>query len=122
MSMKRGGTAARHGLVLGCGSNVVDLFFKVRSFPKPGDKQYFSGVNPLAATVVGGVTLNHLMWAAALGAPTGLLALQGDDEVRLPLRSARHVCVRECVPARVCIRARACILVCVRVCMCACVL
>ena len=26
-------------------------------------------------TVVGGVTLNHLSWAAALGAPTGLLAL-----------------------------------------------
>jgi hypothetical protein len=31
-----------------------------------------SGVNQ----VVGGVTLNHLAWAAALGVPCGLLALQ----------------------------------------------
>ena len=27
--------------VLGCGSNVVDLFFPVRALPSPGDKAYF---------------------------------------------------------------------------------
>jgi len=31
--------------------------------------------------MVGGVTLNHLCWARALGCPSGLMALQGDDEV-----------------------------------------
>ena len=39
-------------------------------------------------TVVGGVTLNHLSWAAALGAPTGLLALQGDDELGNTIRKS----------------------------------
>ena len=30
--------------------------------------------------------MNHLSWAAALGAPTGLLALQGDDELGNTIR------------------------------------
>lgn len=34
-----------------------------------------------------GVTLNHLAWAASLGAPTGLLALQGDDTYGKEIRS-----------------------------------
>ncbi len=48
------GEAKKHSLIVGCGSNVMDLFYKVRQFPKLGDKQYFEGTNPLAATVVGG--------------------------------------------------------------------
>lgn len=68
------------GLVLGCGSNVVDLFYRVKTLPGAGDKGYFSGESPLVDTVVGGVTLNHLCWARALGAPTGLMALQGTDD------------------------------------------
>jgi hypothetical protein len=107
-------SASRHGLILGCGSNVMDLFFNVRSLPGPGEKQYFAGTNVLSASVVGGlfpivhvlcweprrvqsmnrarcvvagVTLNHLAWAAALGARTGLLALQGDDEYGKQIRA-----------------------------------
>merc|ERR1712159_320414 len=50
-------------LVLGCGSNVVDYFFKVKSVPNSGEKGYFkSPTQILERTVVGGVTLNHLAW------------------------------------------------------------
>src|SRR5690242_10391638 len=85
-------------LVLGCGSNVVDKFhlvkvdslfrpdhmlphgcFCAQKMPKAGEKGYFAGDKVETASVVGGVTLNHLSWASVLGVPTGLLALQGDD-------------------------------------------
>ena len=46
--------ATSHGLILGCGSNVMDLFFRVRSLPGPGEKQYFAGTQVLSASVVGG--------------------------------------------------------------------
>ena len=54
--------------VLGMGSNVVDVFFKVRSLPiVGGTKTFFADPQrPVAGEVVGGVTLNHLAWAAAL--------------------------------------------------------
>ena len=68
-----------HPLCLGAGSNVVDIFFPMRMLPKPGDKTYFANEQCASATVVGGVTLNHLSWARALGVPTGLLAFQGAD-------------------------------------------
>jgi sugar/nucleoside kinase (ribokinase family) len=66
-------------LVLGSGSNVVDVFMPVRKLPQPGDKQYYGLEALVSDTVVGGVTLNHLSFARALGAPAGLLALQGTD-------------------------------------------
>ena len=68
--------AASKATILGCGSNVVDVFFRVRAMPVAGTKGYFQDPTKVVeGTVVGGVTLNHLSWAAALGAPTGLLAL-----------------------------------------------
>eukprot|EP00462_Mataza_sp_D1_P021607 CAMPEP_0175128752 /NCGR_PEP_ID=MMETSP0087-20121206/5101_1 /TAXON_ID=136419 /ORGANISM="Unknown Unknown, Strain D1" /LENGTH=584 /DNA_ID=CAMNT_0016410845 /DNA_START=47 /DNA_END=1801 /DNA_ORIENTATION=+ len=67
-------------MVLGCGSNVVDKFFRVRALPKPGEKGYFESPTKIVEdSVVGGVTVNHLAWAKMLGVPTGLLALQGND-------------------------------------------
>ncbi len=54
-------------LVLGSGSNVMDLFFPVRKLPMPGDKQYYAAETCMTDAVVGGVTLNHLSWARALG-------------------------------------------------------
>jgi len=66
-------------LVLGSGSNVVDIFARTRKLPMPGDKAYFADEKIVSGTVVGGVTLNHLSWARVLGAPTGLLAYQGVD-------------------------------------------
>lgn len=47
-------SSVKPGLVLGCGSNVMDLFFRVRSLPGPGEKQYFAGTQVLSASVVGG--------------------------------------------------------------------
>lgn len=74
--------------IVGCGSNVVDLYYPLAALPKPGTKGFFSDrVNPLADVVAGGVTLNHLAWAAALGAPTSLLALQGTDAYGETIRS-----------------------------------
>lgn len=74
--------------IVGCGSNVVDLYYPLAALPKPGTKGFFSDrVNPLADVVAGGVTLNHLAWAAALGAPTSLLALQGTDAYGAKIRS-----------------------------------
>jgi arabinose-5-phosphate isomerase len=75
--------------VWGCGSNVVDRFFRVRAIPKVGEKGFFdSPTKILETSVVGGVTLNHLAWAAELGVPCGLLALQGDDDAGRLVRSA----------------------------------
>ena len=66
------------GVVLGCGSNVVDVISRVRALPQAGEKGYFADPEVLvSAQIVGGVTLNHLAWASALGVPTGLFALQG---------------------------------------------
>jgi fructokinase len=76
----------RVGAVVGSGSNVMDVFMKVRQLPLPGDKQYFADEKIVSAEVVGGVTLNHLSWAAVLGAPTALLALQGRDPYGISLR------------------------------------
>ncbi|XP_065826108.1 uncharacterized protein [Oscarella lobularis] len=75
-------------MLLGCGSNVVDQFFRVRALPTPGEKGFFADPNRiLEDSVVGGVTLNHLAWAALLGVPSGLLGLQGDDTSGRLIRS-----------------------------------
>eukprot|EP00047_Mylnosiga_fluctuans_P000752 m.201808 g.201808 ORF g.201808 m.201808 type:complete len:576 (-) comp10105_c0_seq19:113-1840(-) len=75
--------------VIGCGSNVVDRFFRVRALPKPGEKGFFlSPTKILETSVVGGVTLNHLAWASQLSVPTSLLALQGDDSAGSIIREA----------------------------------
>jgi sugar/nucleoside kinase (ribokinase family) len=71
--------APAKGLIIGAGSNVMDVFFPVRALPHPGDKAYFGSEALVSDEIVGGVTLNHLAWARALGAPTALLALQGED-------------------------------------------
>ena len=75
--------------VVGCGSNVVDRFFRVRAIPKPGEKGFFaSPTRILEDSIVGGVTLNHLAWAAQLKVPAGLMALQGDDASGALIRQA----------------------------------
>ncbi len=46
----------------------------MRAIPKVGEKGFFfSPTKILEASIVGGVTLNHLAWASALGVPTGLV-------------------------------------------------
>lgn len=66
--------------IVGCGSNVVDRFYRLKAIPKLGEKGYFASPTTILETsVVGGVTLNHLSWAAQLGVPVSGLFLQGDD-------------------------------------------
>ena len=74
-------------LILGCGSNVMDVFFNVRKLPLPGDKAYYADESIVAKEIVGGVTLNHLSWARIAGAPTGLMALEGTEAYGLAIRA-----------------------------------
>ena len=48
---------------------------------------HYSPFKALEKKVIGGVTLNHLSWAALGGVPTGLMALQGNDELGHFIRS-----------------------------------
>jgi sugar/nucleoside kinase (ribokinase family) len=69
-------------MVLGCGSNVVDHIYRVKVVPQAGAKGFFaSPFRALEKRLLGGVTLNHLCWAAVGGVSAGLLALQGKDEL-----------------------------------------
>lgn len=57
---------------------MVDQFLRMRAIPKVGEKGFFSSPTKIfEASVVGGVTLNHLSWASTLGVPTAGLFLQG---------------------------------------------
>ena len=47
----------------------------------------YSPFRALEKRLIGGVTLNHLSWAAVGGVSTGLLALQGEDELGRFIRS-----------------------------------
>jgi hypothetical protein len=72
--------ASKKKYVLGCGSNVVDNIYNVKVVPKAGEKGFFmSPFKALEAKLIGGVTLNHLSWAALAGVPAGLMAFQGND-------------------------------------------
>ena len=73
---------------VGCGSNVVDMYYRVSAMPTGGGKGYFSDDRRLGYSSVGGVTLNHLAWARLLGVPAALLAVQGDDEHGRTIRRA----------------------------------
>jgi len=80
--------AAGNNRILGCGSNVVDRFFRVKGLPKPGEKGYFADPMSITdASVVGGVTLNHLSWASQLSVPTGGMFLQGNDAAGKMIRA-----------------------------------
>ena len=70
------------------GSNVVDVFFRLR-----GRWTNFLARKATSqrTEVVGGVTLNHLTWASSLGVPTALAALQGEDEPGRSIRAAMQL-------------------------------
>ena len=82
---------SERGVLLGAGSNVVDSFFTVRGLPQHGEKQYFAGA-AAAKTSVGGVTLNHLMWARMLNVPSALMALQVRRPAAFPTRFTPPTC------------------------------
>jgi len=91
-------SSLRPGLILGCGSNVVDHFVYVNNQPVRSSKSLLShddsstktnvSPNSWSHVCVGGVTLNHLSWASRLGAKCGLLAAQGTDSIGESIREA----------------------------------
>ncbi len=68
--------------VVGCGSMVVDLFYRTPRIIK-ADEKVILDANGAGAAIeqasVGGVVLNHLGWARVLGLDTGIFGKMGDD-------------------------------------------
>jgi sugar/nucleoside kinase (ribokinase family)/D-arabinose 5-phosphate isomerase GutQ len=68
--------------VAGCGSMVVDLFYRTPRIIK-ADEKVILDANGAGAAIeqasVGGVVLNHLGWARVLGLETGIFGKMGDD-------------------------------------------
>ncbi len=68
--------------VVGCGSMVVDLFYRTPRIIRADEKVILDadarGV-AIEQASVGGVVLNHLGWARVLGLETGIFGKMGDD-------------------------------------------
>lgn len=81
-------TIDRTKRVVGIGSNVVDVIYRVNQIAGPEEKTYvlFNDQGDIVKEVIGGVTLNHLAWANLLGLPTGLFGFQGDDRYGIMIR------------------------------------
>ncbi len=78
------------GRTVGIGSMVVDRYHRVPRILK-GDEKGLLHAFPDGATThtrVGGVVLNHLGWAAALGLPTAIFGQGADDSGGRLLRAA----------------------------------
>jgi sugar/nucleoside kinase (ribokinase family)/D-arabinose 5-phosphate isomerase GutQ len=68
--------------VVGCGSMVVDLFYRTPRIIRADEKILLRAHTASAAierTQVGGLVLNHLGWARILGLKTGIFGKMGDD-------------------------------------------
>ena len=68
--------------VVGCGSMVVDLFYRTPRIIKADEKVILDANGagaPIEQASVGGVVLNHLGWARVLGLETGIFGKMGDD-------------------------------------------
>src|SRR5271167_1611504 len=77
--------------VVGCGSMVVDLYYRVPRIVRADEKLTFgsSGANRAVERMqVGGLVLNHLGWARLLGLRTGIFGKMGDDRDGEFLRAA----------------------------------
>lgn len=68
--------------VVGCGSMVVDLFYRTPRIIR-ADEKVILDANGASVAIeqasVGGVVLNHLGWARVLGLETGIFGKMGDD-------------------------------------------
>jgi arabinose-5-phosphate isomerase len=69
--------------VAGCGSMVVDLFYRTPRIIQADEKILLDGGrdgDPAEQPAVGGVVLNHLGWARVLGLETGIFGKIGGDQ------------------------------------------
>ncbi len=78
----------RNRAVVGVGSNVVDVIYRVNRIAGPEEKTYIlpDEAGSVVTELPGGVTLNHLAWAALLGVPAGLFEFQGGDRYGAMIR------------------------------------
>lgn len=74
--------------VVGIGSNVVDVIYRVNRIAGPEEKTYIlpDEDGAVVTELAGGVTLNHLAWSARMGVPAGLFGFQGDDRYGVMIR------------------------------------
>ena len=74
--------------VVGIGSNVVDVIYRVNRIAAPEEKTYIlpDEAGAVVTEIAGGVTLNHLAWTARMGVPAGLFGFQGDDRYGAMIR------------------------------------
>ena len=74
--------------VVGIGSNVVDVIYRVNQIAGPEEKTYIlpDEAGSVVTEIAGGVTLNHLAWTAQMGVPAGLFGFQGDDRYGAMIR------------------------------------
>ncbi len=74
--------------VVGIGSNVVDVIYRVNRIAGPEEKTYIlpDEEGAVVTEIAGGVTLNHLAWSARMGVPAGLFGFQGDDRYGVMIR------------------------------------
>ena len=74
--------------VVGIGSNVVDVIYRVNRIAGPEEKTYIlpDEDGAVVTELAGGVTLNHLAWSARMGVPAGLFGFQGDDRYGIMIR------------------------------------
>ncbi len=74
--------------VVGIGSNVVDVIYRVNRIAGPEEKTYIlpDEAGAVVTEIAGGVTLNHLAWTAQMGVPAGLFGFQGDDRYGAMIR------------------------------------
>jgi sugar/nucleoside kinase (ribokinase family)/D-arabinose 5-phosphate isomerase GutQ len=78
--------------VAGCGSMVVDLFYRTPRIIGGEEKillqHHGAGSRAFEQALVGGLTLNHLGWARILGLKTGIFGKMSDDRHGRFLRAA----------------------------------
>lgn len=74
--------------VVGIGSNVVDVIYRVNRIAGPEEKTFIlpDEEGSVVTEIAGGVTLNHLAWTAQMGVPAGLFGFQGDDRYGAMIR------------------------------------
>jgi sugar/nucleoside kinase (ribokinase family)/D-arabinose 5-phosphate isomerase GutQ len=77
--------------LVGCGSMVVDLFYRAPRIIRADEKTILGpheGGGAVERAQVGGLVLNHLGWARVLGLQTGVFGKMGDDRNGEFLRDA----------------------------------
>jgi len=88
-AQRAGGERSPERPTVGIGSMVVDRLHRVPRILGADEKGILRGsATGVREVRVGGVVLNHLGWAAALGLPTGIFGKQADDDGGRFLRAA----------------------------------